>query len=48
MPTTNALLDVVLIAIDASFVGFWALVGLALLCGGLDLTVDAIRRWRSP
>jgi hypothetical protein len=46
MPTGSALLDVALVAIDASFVGFWALVGLAMIGGGLDLIADAFRRWR--
>jgi hypothetical protein len=46
MPTTNALLDVVLVAIVASFVGFWALVGLAMIGGGVDLLADAWHRWR--
>jgi hypothetical protein len=47
VPTPNALLDVAIVLIDASWVGFWALVGLALIGGGLDLLADAFRRWRS-
>jgi hypothetical protein len=47
VPTPNALLDVVILAIDAAWVGLWALVGLALIGGGLDLLADAFRRWRS-
>jgi hypothetical protein len=46
MPTPNALLDVALVLIDASFVGLWALVGLALVGGGVDLLADAFRWWR--
>jgi hypothetical protein len=37
----------VILAIDAAWVGLWALVGLALIGGGLDLLADAFRRWRS-
>jgi hypothetical protein len=43
MPTGSVLLDVALVAIDASFVGFWALVGLAMIGGGVDLIADAFR-----
>jgi hypothetical protein len=46
MPTGSVLLDVALVAIDASFVGLWALVGLAMIGGGVDLIADAFRRWR--
>jgi hypothetical protein len=47
MPTPNALLDVALALIDASFVGLWALVGLTLVGGGLDVLVGLFERWRS-
>jgi hypothetical protein len=46
MPTASVFLDVALVLIDASFVGLWALVGLALVGGGVDLLADAFRRWR--
>jgi hypothetical protein len=45
MPTASVFLDVALVLIDASFVGLWVLVGLALLGGGVDLLADAWRRW---
>jgi hypothetical protein len=47
MPTPNALLDVLVLLIDASFIGLWALVGLALVRGGLDVMLGAWERWRS-
>jgi hypothetical protein len=47
MPTESASLDVALLAIDVVFVGFWALVGLALLGGGPEFLAEAWHWWRS-
>jgi hypothetical protein len=48
VPTASVFLDLALVLIDASFVSLWALVGLALVGGGVDLLADAWRWWRGP